>query len=275
MRRFRAESRRVIVDMYAIERHERIGVVIGSRGRVTVAELAESLGVTSETVRRDLDLLERQGLLRRVHGGAVANTKTSLIEPTVADRVDRARGAKASIADAALALLGEGFSGSVLLDSGTTTGALAERLAGWRSADGRELIVITNSVPIAALLHLNPAIDLHLLGGTVRGVTSAAVGTTTLDQLAHLRPDIAFVGANGISAEFGLSTPDEREASVKSAMIRSARRSVALVDSTKLGDEALHRFAELRDLDTLISDQDPSGTLSAALDADEVEVIVA
>jgi DeoR family fructose operon transcriptional repressor len=118
-------------------------------------------------------------------------------------------------------------------------------------------------------------IDLHLLGGSVRGVTSAAVGGSTIEQLAHLRPDIAFLGANGISADFGLSTPEEREASVKSAMVRSARRTVALVDSSKLGDEALYRFAELRELDTLISNADPIGTLSAALDADEVEVIVA
>ncbi len=261
--------------MYAVERHERIGEAVVSHGRVTVADLAESLGVTPETVRRDLDVLERQGVLRRVHGGAVAHTKTSLVESSVADRSDRAREAKLAIADAAMGLLGEGFRGSILLDAGTTTGALAERLADWRSADGSQLTVITNSVPIAALLHLNPSIDLQLLGGSVRGVTSAAVGAFTLDQLAHLRPDIAFVGANGISAEFGLSTPDEREASVKAAIVRAARRSVALIDSSKLGDETLHRFAELRELDTLITDRDPAGTLSAALDALDVEVVVA
>ena len=261
--------------MYALERHEHIAEAIESRGRVTVSQLSDSLGVTAETVRRDLDQLERQGVLRRVHGGAVAAGKSSLAESTVADRIDRAREAKVAIARAALRLIGEGFSGSVLLDAGTTTGALAELLAHWSPSAGEELTVITNSVPIAAVLHHNPAIDLHLLGGSVRGVTSAAVGVTTIDQLAHLRPDVAFLGANGFTAEFGLSTPDEREASVKAAMIRSARLAVALVDSTKLGDEALYRFAELRELDTLISDRDPEGTLSAALDAHGVEVVVA
>ncbi|NQX35821.1 DeoR/GlpR family DNA-binding transcription regulator [Herbiconiux sp. VKM Ac-2851] len=262
--------------MYAIERHERIHAQLSDAGRVTVVDLATSLGVTPETVRRDLDALERAGVLRRVHGGAVANGKTSLVEPTVADRANRAREAKSAIADAALALLGDDFSGSILLDSGTTTAALAERLAHWRpSTPGTQLTVITNSVPIASLLHLNDALELHLLGGRVRGVTSAAVGSPAIDQLAHLRPDIAFIGANGLSAEFGLSTPEEHEASVKSAMVRSARRVVALVDATKLGDEALHRFAELRELDVLISDADPAGTLRAALDAHEVEVIVA
>lgn len=261
--------------MYAIERHERIAELLQASGRVTVTELADSLSVTAETVRRDLDVLERQGALRRVHGGAVASGKTSLVESTVADRSGQAREAKLAIARAAFDLLGNDFRGSILLDAGTTTGALAELLADWRGDGSSSITVITNSVPIAALLHHNPAIDLHLLGGSVRGVTSAAVGGSTIEQLAHLRPDIAFLGANGISADFGLSTPEEREASVKSAMVRSARRTVALVDSSKLGDEALYRFAELRELDTLISDSDPIGTLSAALDSDEVEVIVA
>ncbi|MFB2554314.1 DeoR/GlpR family DNA-binding transcription regulator [Herbiconiux liangxiaofengii] len=262
--------------MYAIERHERISVLLSGAGRVTVADLAQSLDVTPETVRRDLDTLERQGLLRRVHGGAVARGKTSLAESTVADRADRAREAKHAIATAALTLLRNDFSGSILLDSGTTTAAVAELLAHWRPATpGTQLTVITNSVPIAALLHHNDALELHLLGGRVRGVTSAAVGSPAIDQLAHLRPDIAFIGANGLSAEFGLSTPEEHEASVKSAMVRSARRVVALVDSSKLGDETLHRFAELRELDTLVTDADPVGTLSAALDAHGVEVVVA
>ncbi|AWB87421.1 DeoR/GlpR family DNA-binding transcription regulator [Mycetocola zhujimingii] len=261
--------------MYAIERHERITRLLHAGGRVTVAGLADALSVTAETVRRDLDILERQGALRRVHGGAVAASKTSLVESTVADRSGKAREAKLAIARAAFALLGDDFRGSILLDAGTTTGALAELLAEWHGSGPSSMTVITNSVPIAALLHHNPALDLHLLGGSVRGVTSAAVGGSTLEQLAHLRPDIAFLGANGLSADFGLSTPEEREATVKSAMVRAARRTVALVDSSKLGDEALYRFAELRELDTLISDTDPIGTLSAALDADDVEVIVA
>jgi DeoR family fructose operon transcriptional repressor len=264
--------------MYAIERHQKIGEEIGTRGRVTVTELSERFGVTPETVRRDLDLLEQQGVLQRVHGGAVAGSKISLAESTVAVRSDKSRDAKLVIARAALGMIGESFRGSILLDAGTTTGALAQLLADWSPAGGvsggHPLTIITNSVPIAAVLHLNPAIDLHLLGGSVRGITSAAVGASTIEQLDRLRPDIAFLGANGVSAGFGLSTPEEREAAVKAAMIRSARRSVVLADSTKLDEEALYRFAEFRDLDTLVSDVDPAGTLSAALDADDVEVIV-
>ncbi|MDN4640964.1 DeoR/GlpR family DNA-binding transcription regulator [Agreia sp. PsM10] len=260
--------------MYAIERHQQIGEAIGAQGRVTVTELSERFGVTPETVRRDLDLLEQQGVLQRVHGGAVAGSKISLAESTVADRADKSRDAKLVIARAALGMIGDSFRGSILLDAGTTTGVLAELLADFSPAHGHPLTIITNSVPIAAVLHLNPAIDLHLLGGSVRGLTSAAVGASTIEQLDRLRPDIAFLGTNGVSAAFGLSTPEEREAAVKAAMIRRARRSVVLADSTKLDEEALYRFAELRDLDTLVSNVDPAGTLSAALDAEGVEVIV-
>ena len=213
-------------------------------------------------------------VVQRVHGGAVAGSKISLTESTVAVRADKSRDAKLVIAHAALGMIGESFRGSILLDAGTTTGVLAELLVDWSPTHGHPLTIITNSVPIAAVLHLNPAIDLHLLGGSVRGITSAAVGASTIEQLDRLRPDIAFVGTNGVSAGFGLSTPEEREAAVKATMIRRARRSVVLADSTKLDEEALYRFAELRDLDTLVSDVDPAGTLSAALDADGVEVIV-
>jgi DeoR family fructose operon transcriptional repressor len=260
--------------MYAIERHQKIGEEIGLQGRVTVTELSERFGVTAETVRRDLDHLERRGVLLRVHGGAVAGSKTSLAESTVAVRADKSRDAKLLIARAALGMIGETFRGSILLDAGTTTGALAELLVDWNPSHGHPLTIITNSVPIAALLHLNPAIELHLLGGSVRGITSAAVGASTIEQLDRLRPDIAFIGTNGVSAGFGLSTPEEREAAVKAAMIRRSRRTVVLADSSKLDEEALYRFAELRDLDTLVSDVDPAGTLSAALDAAGVEVIV-
>ncbi|SMQ71326.1 DeoR/GlpR family DNA-binding transcription regulator [Agreia sp. VKM Ac-1783] len=260
--------------MYAIERHQKIGEEIGLQGRVTVTELSERFGVTAETVRRDLDHLERRGVLLRVHGGAVAGSKTSLSESTVAVRADKSRDAKLLIARAALGMIGDTFRGSILLDAGTTTGALAELLVDWNPSHGHPLTIITNSVPIAALLHLNPAIELHLLGGSVRGITSAAVGASTIEQLDRLRPDIAFIGTNGVSAGFGLSTPEEREAAVKAAMIRRSRRSVVLADSSKLDEEALYRFAELRDLDTLVSDVDPAGTLSAALDAEGVEVIV-
>ncbi|MGR2752951.1 DeoR/GlpR family DNA-binding transcription regulator [Agromyces arachidis] len=262
--------------MYAMERHEHILTALARAGRVSVADLADELGVTAETIRRDLDALERAGHLRRVHGGAVGASRASLAETTVLERSGRATDAKRAIARAAVELVPPTFTGSILIDAGTTTGALADALATWRPDPGvAPLTVYTNSIPIAATLHGNPDLVVRVIGGTVRGITSAAVGPAAIAQLAAIRPDIAFLGANGVSADFGLSTPDELEAEVKRAMVDRARLAVLLVDASKHDDEALQRFAGLDEVDVLITDAPPGGRLAAALADAEVEVRVA
>jgi DeoR family fructose operon transcriptional repressor len=262
--------------MYAEERQERVAQLIGSHGRVSVIDLAGSFDVTAETVRRDLAQLESHGILRRVHGGAVAPSRTSRVEESVSARSDRNSAAKARIAEVASALLPSSFSGAVAVDAGTTTGLLAEHIARWRpDAPHRSLVVITNAIPIASIVGTNPDVEVQLLGGRLRGITGAAVGAATLAQLGRMRPDIAFLGANGLHAEFGLSTPDQEEAAVKSAYVAGARRTVALVDDSKLGEEALMRFAGLDDLDTLITSAQPDRRLASALTDAEVEVMVA
>lgn len=262
--------------MYALERHDSITEVLRVEGRVAVTALAARFDVTTETIRRDLDTLERAGLLQRVHGGAVAAGHTSVAELSLAERQEQQTPGKTAIARAASRLVPATFVGSVALDAGTTTAAVAGELAAWEPATpGVQLTVITNAVPIAALLQHSPHLDLRLLGGRVRGLTSAAVGTATVEQIAAFRPDIAFVGTNGISAGFGLSTPDELEGAVKTAYIRAARRAVAVVDGTKHGDEALTRFARLDELDTVITDVAPGAELAEALAEADVEVIVA
>ena len=136
-------------------------------------------------------------------------------------------------------------------------------------------MVITHAVPIAARLASAPGIALQLLGGRVRGLTQAAVGQATVDSAQRLRPDIAFIGTNGIHASFGLSTPDPEEAAVKAAFVQSARRIVVLADSSKLDAETLVQFASLKDLDTLITDSEPSPELTAALTDAGVDVVIA
>jgi DeoR family fructose operon transcriptional repressor len=262
--------------MYATERHEAIAAALQSAGRVSVADLADHFDVTTETVRRDLDALETAGLLRRVHGGAVPVERSSLVELTVAEREGQHGPEKTAIARAAMRLVPPTFTGSIALDAGTTSGAVATELARWEpSTPGATITVITNSVSIAATLQHSEHVELHLLGGRVRGVTSAAVGTATVDQIGALRPDVAFIGTNGLSAGFGLSTPDEYEAAVKAAYVLAARRSVVLADAAKHGVEALMRFARLDEIDTLVTDQMPPADLGGALADADVEVIVA
>lgn len=262
--------------MFAEERQLLIADLVSSHGRVTVSELAARFTVTPETVRRDLDALEIARQLRRVHGGAVAIDKLSMTEPSLEERQTQRLDEKARIAAAAFKMIPASRTGSIILDAGTTTERLGDRLADWTPASpGDQLLVITNALPIAWKLSDNEAIQLHILGGRVRGLTSAIVGASTTEQLQALRPDIAFVGANGVNADFGFSTPDSVEAAVKTAIVRSARRVVALADSSKLDEEALVRFATLADVDTLITDAPPSEELAAALAAADVEVVIA
>ncbi|HEY8295987.1 MAG TPA: DeoR/GlpR family DNA-binding transcription regulator [Micrococcaceae bacterium] len=262
--------------MFAEERQLKIAELVAARNRVTVTELADLFTITQETVRRDLAALEAARTLRRVHGGAVAMDRLSMSEPSLGERQTQRQDQKSRIAAAAAALIPSSRTGSIILDAGTTTARLADRIAGWApSSPGDELLVITNAVPIAYKLSGNPEIQLEILGGRVRGLTSAIVGRTATEQLESLRPDIAFIGANGVHPYFGFSTPDPVEAAVKAAIVRSARRVVALVDSSKLGEETLVRFAALGEVDTLITDAEPSPDLAAALAAADVEVVIA
>jgi DeoR family fructose operon transcriptional repressor len=256
--------------MYATERREVIERVLLEEARVSVTALAERLGVTTETVRRDLAVLEEHGALRRVHGGAVAADRGSAAEVDLRERMTRGGAAKSAIARRALEGLGRNFTGSVMLDAGTTTGALAELLPGRTGIQ-----VVTHSVVLAAGLTAAGYTDLTAIGGRIRGATGAAVGASTVAAIASLRPDVAFVGANGLSAGFGASTPDPEEADVKRAVVRAARRTILLADRSKFDVESLRRFAALDELDVLVTDQAPGGALAEELAASDVEVWIA
>jgi DeoR family fructose operon transcriptional repressor len=257
------------VTVYAEERQQAIAGLVTQRGRVAVTAVAEHFGVTTETVRRDLAHLERAGMVRRVHGGAVPVGALAVVEPGLGERRSTRIEAKRRIATAALDLL-PGHSGSLILDGGSTTAALAELLPG-----DRALVAATNSVPIAARLAGSPGITLHVLGGRVRGVTQSTVGESTLAALADLRADVVFLGTNGISPGHGFSTPDEAEAAVKRAMTRAAQRVVVLGDSSKLGREHLVRFATVEDVDVLVTDDEADPAVVAELEFSGIEVLVA
>ena len=173
--------------MYPEERQQAIAAQVVSQGRASVAELAQAYDVTTETVRRDLAVLDRAGVLRRVHGGAVPVRALHVVEPGVDEREATRAGHKEAIARAATEF--RPLSGaSVLFDAGTTTARVAAMLP-----PDRELVVVTNSVPIAARLATAPAVKLQLLGGRVRGLTQAAVGEQVLRALDTMRVDIAFI----------------------------------------------------------------------------------
>ncbi|HEV8650826.1 MAG TPA: DeoR/GlpR family DNA-binding transcription regulator [Actinomycetes bacterium] len=251
--------------MYAEQRQQRIVELARSAGRVDVAALVAEFEVTAETVRRDLTALERHGVLRRVHGGAIPVERLGF-EPGLAARDAVMTEEKERIAKAALAELPT--EGSVLLDAGTTTARLAELLPG-----DRDLTVVTNGLPIALTLSVRPGLTLRLLGGRVRGRTLAVVDDWAQRDLREIYVDVAFVGTNGISLKRGLTTPDPAEAAVKRAMIAAARRVVVLADHTKVGSDHFARFGNLEDVDLLVTDSGLGAAQVARLETAGLEVV--
>lgn len=254
--------------MYAQERQQHIVRQARAAGRVEVLTLAQELGVTTETVRRDLTALETRGALRRVHGGALPIERLEL-EPPVSTRAARLSEQKRRIAARALDELPN--DGTVILDAGTTTGALAQLIP----ADAR-LTVITNSFAHATVLSPLDNVSLLLLGGHVRRRTGASVGRWATRALDGVCADVALLGTNGLSAGRGLTTPDQAEADVKEAMVRAARRRIVLADASKVGEVHLHRFAALEELDLVITDDDLDEDHLAELRTDDgPEVVLA
>jgi DeoR family fructose operon transcriptional repressor len=251
--------------MYAEERQQLIAQRARLDGRVDVAALADEFDITAETVRRDLTALERQGVLRRVHGGAIPIERLSF-EPGLTARDAVMQAEKERIAKAALDELPE--AGTLILDAGTTTARLAEIIP-----VDRELTVVTSSLPIAMMLSARRNITLLILGGRVRGRTLAAVDEWALRPLQQIYVDVAFVGTNGVSVERGLTTPDTAEAAVKAAMIACARRVVLLADHTKVGNDQFARFASLDAVDVLITDTGLDDVTAAQLGGSGPKVV--
>ena len=255
--------------MYPEERQQAIAAQVIAHGRASVTELAQTFEVTTETVRRDLAVLDRAGVLRRVHGGAVPTRALRLVEPSVDEREATRAADKQAVARAAADFLPQAGC-TVLLDSGTTTARLAALLP-----TDRDLRVVTNSVPIAARLAGLGSISLQMLGGRVRGLTQACVGAPALEALAALRVDIAFVGTNGITVRHGVSTPDPDEAAIKRAMVESANFVVVVADSSKVGREEFVSFAAIDSLDVLVTDSQITDSDRAELTRGGLEVVVA
>lgn len=257
------------MTMYAEERQQAMAQLVAEHGRLSVNVLAEQYDVTTETVRRDLSALERMGLVRRVHGGAVPANSLHVIESGLNERDSANTSEKDRIAKAAVDLLPPPGS-TVLIDAGSTTSRLASRLP-----RDHPLIVVTHAVPVAARLAGNPQIELHLLPGRVRSTTQAAVGPETVRALGELRADAVFLGTNGITVEHGLSTPDRDEAAVKRAMVECARQIVVLSDASKIGEETPIRFARLSEVDVVVTDDAISADDRRAIAKAGPEVVVA
>ncbi|MCN9240372.1 DeoR/GlpR family DNA-binding transcription regulator [Streptomyces sp. RY43-2] len=224
------------------------------RGGVRVNELTRKLNVSDMTIRRDLDALARQGMLAKVHGGAVPVVEASTHEPGFEAKSGLELTAKEDIARAAAELVAPGR--AIALSGGTTTFALAQHLL-----DVPDLTVVTNSVRVADVFHSaqrtsgqrQGAATVVLTGG-VRTPSDSLVGPVADQAIASLHFDVLFLGVHGISVEAGLSTPNLAEAETNRRLVQSARRVVVVADHTKWGTVGLSSFAALEQVDTLVTD---------------------
>lgn len=258
--------------MYSEERRRQIVSLTAVHGRVTVVELAQRFNVTAETIRRDLATLDDQGVVYRVHGGAVP-AHSFRTEPTSLETRSKASlAAKKAIGKKALQVLPENPC-TVFIDAGTTTAMMAEQLAEDRALRKQEftsidLHIITNSLPISTLLADAPGCDVRLVGGHVRPESQAVVGDIATRSIGVLRADVAFIGTNAITMQHGLSTPDAQEGAIKRAMITNAQQVVTMCDSTKFGLDYLVSFARIEDIATVVTDRAaPQGYIDALAEA--------
>src|SRR5256714_12918403 len=242
-----------------MRQEDRLGAILAllaDHGSVGVVESADRLGTSQATIRRDLQALEEQGLVKRTHGGAVP--AGVLYELPMRYRGARQQEEKGEIAELAAGLIDERAAG-VGLCGGTTTSEVA-RYLGMRGG----LKIVTNALNIAAELALRPAVDLVVTGGTVRTESYELIGPVAERALEGFNLDASFLGVGGVSAAAGVTTHHEVEAQTNRAMILQSARVIVVADGTKVGRRAFARIAEAALVSDLVTD--PSAD-SAELEA--------
>jgi DeoR family fructose operon transcriptional repressor len=242
-----------------VERHEAIVEAVSASQAISTDELVRRLGVSAETVRRDLALLEEKGVLRRVHGGAAPVESRRVIEPSYIERSMIRHEAKAQLARVAVGLLENGQ--TVVIDIGTTAIAVAQAIP--RSFEGT---VVTPSLPVAVELADRPGIEVLLAGGRVRAGDLACSSAFTKSFFTDIYADIALLGSGGVHAEAGLTDFHLDEIDVRRAIIANSARRYILADSSKVGQVAPYRVCELSAVDGLITDENTDQAVATAFE---------
>lgn len=240
--------------LFTEERRRQILGIVELSSKVTVPDLVARFGVSGATIRADLRTLHGEGRLTRTHGGAIPRASAGFEPSSRQKEVERLKEKRAA-AQAAAALVADGD--TIILDTGTTTLELAHLIRGRFTGT-----VVTNDWTIARTLEDAEKIKVVLLGGTLRRGFHCTVGPDGREQLARLKVDKAFMGANGFSPEAGATTPDQDQAETKRAMIAAARQVILVCDSSKLDRVSFVRFASLADLDAVALNSAPTALRS-------------
>jgi len=253
--------------MLAAERRGRLTEMVRAAGAATTEDLARDLGVSTETIRRDLLALDRQGVLARVHGGATVRDPLEVDnEPPYEERTSASLASKQRIAHRAAMMVPSGS--TVMIDVGTTALLVARELP--RSL---EATIVTSSLRVATELADRPGLQLLLSGGRVRAGDLALSNATAVEFFRQIHFDLALLGSGGIHSTAGLTDYYLDEAAVRQVIIANSRRSYALADSNKFERIAPHRVASFGEISGVIVDRAPVDPLLTALRAAGAEVI--
>jgi DeoR/GlpR family transcriptional regulator of sugar metabolism len=234
------------------DRQSHLLQLIREKGEVSPTQLHEVLDVSLETVRRDLRALESQGLIRRTYG-RVAPVESGAFETSLSMRRLINPEEKGRLAAAVVSRLDEAQ--IIYLDEGYTEQLIAQRLP-----DNVRMTVVTPALPVATMLAARPNMQVIILGGRVRGNTLGVVDTWAVDMLRELNFDLAIIGANGVSIEHGMTTPDQAVAAVKAAAIQSSARRIFVGAHHKFGNRTFVTFARFSDFELIITGQELSAT---------------
>jgi DeoR/GlpR family transcriptional regulator of sugar metabolism len=257
-------------EVFAEERQHQIGRLVVELGRVRVGDLVGRFGVSGVTIRKDLDVLERQGRVVRTHGGAVSPSGAGMERAfDVRERLQRAE--KEAIGRAAASMVADGE--SIALDASTTAYAMARRLrarGGWL-----HLTVITNGLRIALELAGVAGVTVVMPGGFIRPEALSLVGPLGEGLLERVNVQRAFLGATGFSVEAGLCDGTEEEAQIKRLLVAAATETVGLVDHTKWSRRSLATFCPTSSLTAVVTDAPGPAGMAEALRSAGVRLVEA
>jgi DeoR/GlpR family transcriptional regulator of sugar metabolism len=248
-------------------RHQEVLQLVETKGQMSVGELTRYLGVSDDTIRRDLQNLQGRKLLLRTHGGAVSTASLVHHETPFLIRANANADAKSRIGRAAVQLIADGE--TLIVNAGSTTFAFAASLG-----PRRNLTLVTNNVAMLAVLPAEAIQDVYLLGGQYRMNLGSTVGSVGFSS-GNISVDTAVLGISGLTETNGLSTTFLEEASMVARMITSARRTIVVADASKFGFNAFAHSAPLSAIDVLVTDALPPAGLREALNQAGAEVIVA
>lgn len=245
------------------ERQRQIVNILQRDGEVKITELKDLFPVTDMTLRRDLEKLEFNGILKRTYGGAILNTREmALPERSIVNMEE-----KGLIGQAAVKLIRPGE--SVFIDSGSTTLQMVRALP-----EQAAIMVVTNAIHVAAVL-ADKKIPTVVIGGVLLDSTNSMAGTTAIESIAKLAFDKVFLGTTGVSFLHGFSNSNMLEADIKRVAIQQAKEAYIVMDHTKFGQSALFSFSALHGIRGIVTDRQPSEDWISALNAANVNVVIA